>query len=1089
MSGALLGGSVDVDVLLPSGFLLVLTCSADVPLCDLKKLVWSEAHKAGYHSESLDQDSYVFSGVILEGSTEDFLEETQRLSQLRLFIPMLSLRQSHDMKSDKTREALVFHSIGVSAKDLGRVMDAEATSFRGAAFATVKDACQQTRNGGADQVFHFRTGATCEDTSPIIRHKSSTSSASASNNSSDRLSFTGPAISPSSIHKVQVFHRSGNQTMRFTIQLDLDRSYPLTVVEEVARKPQSRQQINPNRYLVKVCCCNQYLTSRSPLSSYDYFRHCLDSNVTPCLMLVEKDPSFDSVSEPGCCNFYSMPEYLSNLAASDRTSTSSSYAMVREDSLSQPALARPMDLWNCVNEYFTVHVTSVQVSDPPNGQLYLRAGIYCGSAPLCGNLTTRAMRSCNAESISEPLMFDVLVSNLPIYARLCLALCYVVRRHTTDEHNCLGWSNVNIFAYDGKLRSGPIQMRFWTEEFLGGVGQQSSAGAVDFLKPLGTTFGSNQSDAPVAEVMFPESRLCFPDKDSLNSMLQQSPLTPSSNRPGWDVIPPNKEEQLQDQLKSILNRDCLSELTDSERDLVWYYRQDCCARHPASLPVLASAVNWANRHDVLKFYYLLEQWKRPLPLHTSLQLLGPKFMDPRLRSLAVESLDQSLTDKLFRRLLLQLVQCLKFEPFLSNRLTHFLLRWSLRSVRSGVRFFWYLWSEIHQQQLRLRFTLILEAFCRGFGPGLNLLSRQRDAIDKLVTMANTLRSERDDQQQKVFQAMLQTQELVNDISMFTSPLEPSEELGMLKPERCKIKKSKKRPLWLEWVNPDPMASQHLTDYKLIFKYGDDLRQDMLTLQLIALMEDVWRQELGFSLRMSPYNCLATGRHMGLIEVVRDAYTVMGIQKERTRVAAMQMDSSQLYKWLLEQNADSSTHETVVDTFTKSCAGYCVATFVLGIRDRHPDNIMLCRTGQLLHIDFGHFLNNKKKKFGIARERVPFVLPQDFVRIICRDKDGSMTWRELTSRREFTQFATLCSRAYQALRQNAALFLTLFTLMLHSGIPELQSPQDLEYLRSTLALDRRESDALIYFNKQLTEALQNAWTTKIDWVGHWVVNTE
>ncbi|KFW88213.1 Phosphatidylinositol 4,5-bisphosphate 3-kinase catalytic subunit beta isoform, partial [Manacus vitellinus] len=74
-------------------------------------------------------------------------------------------------------------------------------------------------------------------------------------------------------------------------------------------------------------------------------------------------------------------------------------------------------------------------------------------------------------------------------------------------------------------------------------------------------------------------------------------------------------------------------------------------------------------------------------------------------------------------------------------------------------------------------------------------------------------------------------------------------------------------------------------------------------------------------------------------------------------------------------------DRAIEEFTLSCAGYCVATYVLGIGDRHSDNIMVRKNGQLFHIDFGHILGNFKSKFGIKRERVPFILTYDFIHVI------------------------------------------------------------------------------------------------------------
>ena len=109
---------------------------------------------------------------------------------------------------------------------------------------------------------------------------------------------------------------------------------------------------------------------------------------------------------------------------------------------------------------------------------------------------------------------------------------------------------------------------------------------------------------------------------------------------------------------------------------------------------------------------------------------------------------------------------------------------------------------------------------------------------------------------------------------------------------------------------------------------------MLTLQMLRVMDRIWKQH-GYDFRMNTYSCISMDKRLGMIEVVLNAETIANIQKEKGMFSATSaFKKGSLLAWLKDHNQTEELLTKAINEFTLSCAGYCVATYVLGVADRH-----------------------------------------------------------------------------------------------------------------------------------------------------------
>jgi phosphatidylinositol 4-kinase len=261
----------------------------------------------------------------------------------------------------------------------------------------------------------------------------------------------------------------------------------------------------------------------------------------------------------------------------------------------------------------------------------------------------------------------------------------------------------------------------------------------------------------------------------------------------------------------------------------------------------------------------------------------------------------------------------------------------------------------------------------------------------------------------------------------------------------RIRKTKPETDLIETEEDDRAATKHQdhtyeTWLSAIFKVGDDCRQDVLALQMIAAFRGIFNT-VGLDVWVFPYRVTATAPGCGVIDVLPNSISRDMLGRE----AVNRLDDYFVSRY---GNEDSIRYQEARSNFVKSMAAYSLISFLLQFKDRHNGNIMIDDAGHIIHIDFGFIFDIAPG--GIKFERAPFKLTQEMIAVM----GGS------TTAQPYRWFEELVVKAFLACRPHCEHLVHVVEVMLDSGLPCFK-PETIKNFRDRFVLERTEREAAEY----------------------------
>ena len=259
--------------------------------------------------------------------------------------------------------------------------------------------------------------------------------------------------------------------------------------------------------------------------------------------------------------------------------------------------------------------------------------------------------------------------------------------------------------------------------------------------------------------------------------------------------------------------------------------------------------------------------------------------------------------------------------------------------------------------------------------------------------------------------------------------------------------------------PDAASSDSYEIWQsAIFKVGDDCRQDILALQMVAAFRGIFNS-VGLDVYVYPYRVTATAPGCGVIDVLPNSISRDMLGREAV---------NGLHDYFITKygGEHSVRYQQARAEFVKSMAAYSVISYLMQFKDRHNGNIMVDDKGHILHIDFGFCFDISPG--GVRFERAPFKLTEEMIAVMGgSDPANSQSYRWF---QELTIKAFLCSRQY------SSKLCDLVELMLDSGLPCFK-PETMANFRGRFRLDLGEREAASFMWGSIKKSEANV-TTKV-----------